>query len=262
MFRFDDTKCYRMPPHFGGYDYVAEGTRYRDNVSISFSYTTERTRLEAYIPEAFTLVRPEVSVSFTQCRGIDWLAGSFYNLVMVSAPVRFDGTRDHVEAPYVLVIWENKTTPILSGREETGFPKIYADIEDLHIFSGNYFTNVSFEGNTFLRLHFADAVPYSEQELARTKIVPMNAIGWRYIPKVGGPGADLSQPIFFPQECEVSGAWTGKGSVEWTELSWLQNPSQAQIIKALAELPMLAVGPATMLEGALVLKAPLARVLE
>ncbi len=262
MFRFDDTKCYRMPAHFGGYDYVAEGTRYHDNVMLSFAYTTERAKLEAYIPEAFTLVRPEVKVSFTQCRSVDWMAGSFYNLVTVCAPVRFDGTRDHIEAPYVLVIWENKTAPILTGREETGFPKIYADIEDLHIFSGNYFTNVSYEGNTFLRLHFSDAVPCSEEELARMKIVPMDAIGWRYIPKVGGPGADLSQPILFPQECEVTRAWTGKGSVEWIELSWLQSPQQANIIKALAELPILEMGPARMFEGALVLKSPLARVLE
>jgi len=37
--------------------------------------------------------------------------------------------------------------------------------------------------------------------------------------------------------------WTGKGAVEWTELSWLQSPQQARIIKALAELPILEMGP-------------------
>ena len=262
MFRFEDTKCYRMPVHFGGYDYVAAGTRYHDTVTLSFSYTTEKARLEAYIPEALELVRPELNIAFTQCRKVDWMAGSFYNLVQVSAPVRFNGVRDQVEAQYVLVIWENKTAPILTGREETGFPKIYADIEDLHIFSENYFTNVSFEGNTFLRMHFCDAVPVVEQELAHMKTVPMDAIGWRYIPKVGGPGADLSQPILFPQECEVARAWTGKGTVQWTELSWLQSPQQAHIIKALSELPVLEMGPAGMMEGAVILKASMARVLE
>lgn len=262
MFRFDNTKCHRMPAHFGGYDYVAEGTCYHDTVTVSFSYATEKKLLEAHIPEAFELVRPELCIAFTQCRKVDWMAGSSYNLVTVSAPVRFNGARDHVEAPYVLVIWENKTAPILTGREETGFPKIYADIEDLHSFSENYFTNVSFEGNTFLRLHFSDAVPFAEQEIARMKNLPMDAIGWRYIPKVGGPGADLSQPILFPQECEVARAWAGKGAVQWTELSWLQNPGQAHIIKALAGLPMLETGPARMVEGAVTLKASLARVLE
>lgn len=262
MFRLDDKKCYRMPAHFGGFDYAAVTTRYNDTVSLAFSYTTERTMLEEYIPEALKLVRPEVSVSFVQCRQIDWMAGSYYNLVQVTAPVRFDGARDHVEAPYMLVLWENKTTPILSGREETGYPKIYADIEDLHIVAGNYFTNVSFEGNTFLRLHFSDAVPFGEQELAAMKTLPAEGIGWRYIPKVGGPGADLSQFIFFPQEVEVVRAWRGKGTVEWTELSWLQSPRQAHIIKALAGLPMLETGPAMMVEGATILCEPKARVLE
>jgi len=262
VFKFDENQCYRMPAHFGGYDYVAVGARYHDTVTLAFSYTTEKTLLEAYIPEVFELVRPEVNIAFSQCRKIDWMAGSFYNLVQVSAPVRFNGKRDNVEAEYVLVIWENKTTPILTGREETGFPKIFADIEDLHIFSDNYFTNVSFEGNTFLRLHFSDGVPLPEQELAGMKVLPMDGIGWRYIPKVGGPGADLSQPIYFPQECELSGLWTGKGAVQWNELSWQQNPRQAHIIKALAGLPILGMRPARMLAGAIVLNSSMARVLE
>jgi len=262
MFRFDENKCYKMPAHFGGNDYVVASTRYHDTVNLSFSYSTDRAMLEAYIPEAFTLVRPEVSVGFSQCRGIDWMAGSYYNLVMVSAPVRFDGARDHVEASYVLVIWENKTTPILSGREETGIPKVFSDIEDLHVFEGQYFTSLSFEGNTFLALHFSEAVPFGEQELEAMKTVPMDMIGWRYIPKVGGPGAELSQPIFFPQYCEVKRAWRGKGALRWTELSWLQSPMQAHIIKALADLPILEMNEALMIEGEAVMSAPMARVLE
>ena len=262
MFKFDDNKCYKMPAHFGGSEYAAVGTRYHDTVTMMITYTTERSMLEAYIPDAFELVRPELSIGFTESRQIDWLAGSSYNLVAVTAPVRFDGKRDHVEAPYVLVIWENLTTPILSGREETGFPKIYADIEDMHVFAGVYSTTVSYEGNTFLRLAFSDAAAVSAEEIARMGTLQMDGIVWRYIPKVGGPGADLSQPILFPQECEVARAWTGTGKVEWTKLTWEQNPAQAHIIRALADLPVLEMKPAMMQEGALVLSSPRARVLE
>jgi acetoacetate decarboxylase len=64
-----------MPAHFGGYDYVAEGTRYRDNVVISFTYKTDRKMLEAYIPEAFELVRPELSIALPSAAGsIGWRA--------------------------------------------------------------------------------------------------------------------------------------------------------------------------------------------
>jgi acetoacetate decarboxylase len=56
------------------------------------------------------------------------MAGSGYNVIEVSAPVRFHGQRDRVDGQFALVVWENKTEPILGGREQTGIPKIYADI--------------------------------------------------------------------------------------------------------------------------------------
>ena len=70
---------------------------------------------------------------------------------------------------FALVVWENKTAPILGGREETGIPKIYADIEDLHKIQQNYFTNASYEGNTFLRLEMMGAQPVDEPQLAEIK---------------------------------------------------------------------------------------------
>jgi len=192
------------------------------------------------------------------------MAGSSYNLIQVGAPVRFNGKRDRVEGEFALVIWENNTDPILTGREQTGMPKIYADIEDLHIFQGHYFTNASFEGNTFLQMEMTGAQPLEERQLAQMKaaMADMKPFGWRYIPKVGGPGAELSLPILFPKRVEVEKAWTGGGAVQWTELSPKQNPMQSHIIKALAELPMIEMAPVMMVKGATVLMAAMARVLE
>jgi acetoacetate decarboxylase len=203
-------------------------------------------------------------VSYAQNRKIDWMAGSAYNLVQIGVPARFQGRRDRVEGQFVLVIWENKTIPILGGREETGMPKIYADIEDLHIMQQNCFTTASYEGNTFLRLEMTGAQPVEGQELAQMKalVAEMKPFGWRYIPKVGGPGADLSQPILYPQNCELNSAWKGRGAVQWTQLKPEQNPSQWQIIKALAELPTLEMAPVTMAKSVLILKPAQARVLE
>jgi acetoacetate decarboxylase len=42
-----------------------------------------------------------------------------------------------LEGAFALVVWENKTTPILEGNM-MGVPKIYADIEDLHIMGDTY----------------------------------------------------------------------------------------------------------------------------
>ena len=35
------------------------------------------------------------------------------------APVRFHGKKDELDGAYTLVVWENKTAPILRGREQT-----------------------------------------------------------------------------------------------------------------------------------------------
>jgi hypothetical protein len=69
-----------------------------------------------------------------------------------------------LEGTLALVIRENKTQPIIGGREEDGIPKIHADIQDLHVIR-QYFTNVSYEGNTFLRLEMIRAEHVSGQEL-------------------------------------------------------------------------------------------------
>jgi acetoacetate decarboxylase len=258
MFKFDDNKCYRMPAFFGGADYNPAGLTYRDVVGMNYAITTEGDRLADFLPEGFELLRPELRISYLQSREIEWMAGSGYNLVDISVPVRFQGRRDRLEGDFGLVVWENKTAPIIGGREESGVPKIFADIEDLHKIQQNYFTSVSYEGNTFLRLELLEAQPVDPQPLSGDRAL----MNWRYIPNVGGPGAALSQPVLYPQRTEIASAYAGRGTVQWTQLTWAQNPTQWHIIKALAELPVLELAPAVLVKGAAILYANQSRVLE
>ncbi len=265
MFTFDDSKCYMMPAHFGGFDYdPGAELYYRDVVGVTCTYATDGDQLARYLPAGFELMKPELSLQYSQCRQIEWMAGSCYNLIQACVPARFNGRRDQITGQFVLVIWENKTAPILGGREQTGMPKIYADIEDLHIIQESYFTTASYEGNTFLRMELTGARPVDEQVLLQSKAqrIEMAPFGWRYIPKVGGPGAELSQAILYPQSFEANAVLTGSGRVQWTQLTWEQNPMQWHIIKALAELPMIEMAPATMTKGVIILKPAQARVLK
>lgn len=261
MFKFEDNKYYRMPAHFGGDVFDPEGRAvYHDVVTMRFTYTTEGDRLADYLPEGFKLRRPELGVAFQQCRQIDWMAGSHYNLIWVSAPVRFEGRRDRVEGDFVLVVWENKTAPILSGNQ-LGMPKIYADIEDLHIAFQTYRTQASYEGSTFLQMEMTALQPMDEQQV-KTLQTDVNSLGWRYVQKLGGPGAELSQPTLYPMRAETDSAWTGSGKLQWTELTWEQNPMQFHIIKALAGLPAIDMAPVTMTQGRMILLDARACVLE
>ena len=262
MFKFEQDKCYRMPAHFGGYAYQPAELCYHDVVNMTFTYTTDADRLSEYIPEGFELLKPELSIGFAQCREIDWMAGGSYNLIGVSVPVRFSGKRDRIEGSFTLAIWENKTVPILGGREETGVPKIYADIEDLHILQDKRFTVASFEGNSFLRLEMTVEGQMDDAQMSRLRSASVNGLNWRYIPKVGGPGADLCQPVLYPQRLEAELGWQGSGAVQWTIPRYEQHPSQAHIIKALAELPLLEMSTVTMTKGSIFLMPSMARVLE
>ncbi len=261
MFRCEDNKCYRMPAQFWNNIVDPAGeTCYHDATSILFSYATDGNRLSEYLPEGFTLLKPELSVSYQQVRQCDWLAGSGYNLVWVSVPVRFSGEHDRLDGGFALVVWENKTTPILTGRDN-GMPKVFADVEDLKIVGNSFRTVASYEGNTFLRLEMTGAEPMDEQQV---KALPshLNSLGWRYLSKMGGCGAEVSQPVVYPMRMETDSAWTGRGTLQWTELTWEQNPTQWLCIKALAELPMIEMAPATMMKGRQILIDAKGRVLK
>jgi acetoacetate decarboxylase len=260
MFRFEDDKTYRIPAHFGGTVFDPEAKAYyHDVMTLGYTYTTDGDRLADYVPEGFELIRSELNVQFQQCRRVEWMAGSYYNLVQVGVPVRFKGEVDRLEGSFALVVWENKTTPILTGRE-MGVPKIYADIEDLHIIGDTYRTRASYEGSTFLEMEMVGSQPVDERQ-AKSLGGDVNAFGWRYVPKVGAPGAELSQPILFPMRFETESAWTGSGTLRWTAPTWEQNPTQWQIIKALAELPMLGMSPVMLLKGRAILMEARGRVL-
>jgi acetoacetate decarboxylase len=251
MFRIQDNLDYNMPAHFGGVQLTPGMVARQRATALVITYETDRAHLERYIPEEFDLIAPEVQVMFSKFYQIEWLAGSQYNLINLSSPVRFHGKKDQIEGDYTLVTWENKTEPILRGREQCGIPKIYADIEDLHVMNTYFGTTASYEGSTFLTLSFEAVAPITGKELEglKAKMGSLNTLGWRYIPKINGPGADLSQFILFPQGMEVESALAGTGGLKWTGLTWLQHPTQNHIINSLAALPIKKVTQAVMAEG-------------
>ena len=108
MFKLQKDSAYMMPAHFGGDTFDPSHKARQKATMLAVSFETERAELERYIPEELELLAPEVQVTLNQLTEINWLAGGHYNLVSVSAPVRFTGKKDHIDAAYSLVIWENR----------------------------------------------------------------------------------------------------------------------------------------------------------
>ena len=261
MFKFSETSSYMMPAHFGGYEGATPAVTYHDVTSIMITYETDPGMVAHYIPESFQLTQPVVTIQYAMCRAVDWLAGGAYNLITVGVPVTYAHDRERLDGLYILVIWENKTAPILNGREQTGMPKVFADIEDHHQLGDRVFTNASYEGTAFLRMDFRKTKQLIPEEVAglNQQSGKVNAFGWRYIPNTGRPGAALSHATLFPQEAPSSEAWLGEGKVHWEAPTPEQHPTQAHIIQALSQLPIKAYRDCLLTHGSVILRNDLAR---
>jgi acetoacetate decarboxylase len=261
MFKFSEDLNYSMPAHFGGYKGSPKPLSYKDVATIRISYETDAELLAQYVPEDFEITQAVVTVAYAMCREVDWMAGGGYSLISVSVPVAYAHAGQRIEGQYILVIWENKTCPILGGRETTGIPKVFADIEDHHQIGNRAFTNASYEGREFLRIEFQIAKPIPPEALATVnqKHGHINQLGWRYIPNIGGPGAALSHATLYPVDIAVTAGWLGEGRVDWQTLTWEQHPTQAHIVRALAQLPVKANLDCAMTRGSQVLRLDLAR---
>jgi len=162
--------------------------------------------LAEYIPDGFEITQPVVSIQYSECRGVDWLSGGGYHLITVAVPVTYAHGQERIDGLYVLVIWEDQSAPILTGREQTGMPKIFANIEDHHQLGDRLFTNASFEGSAFLRMDFRKTKLLTAGELRalNRQSGKVNAFGWRYIPNIGRPGAALSHATHFLRSLSIA----------------------------------------------------------
>ncbi len=260
MFTFSEKCNYSMPAHFGGVEGHPRSCTYSDVTSIQVSYETDPEMLAQYIPDQFEITQPVVVIGYVMNRGVDWLGGGSYNLIAVNVPAAYRHGGQRIEGAYALVVWENKTCPILGGREQTGVPKIFANIEDHHQLGNRLFTNASYEGSEFLRIDFTRTSKMGPNDLdaLNRQQGKLNWFGWRYIPNIGQPGAALSHATLYPVEFDYTAGWRGEGNIHWTATPQ-RHPTQAHIIAAMSRFPIRAYRDCTMTLSSQVLRIDLAR---
>jgi acetoacetate decarboxylase len=254
VFEFGTQGNYMMPAHFGPRPKSSKTSSwYRDVTSVMVPFLTDPESLAAYLPPPFEVAaEPVVTVSYARNRDVDWLAGHGYNLLAASAAVTYHGKEEVLQGNYCLVMWENLTDPILTGRELQGIPKLYADIPDHQDVDGNWSVTASHFGHRFFDMQVGGLRATTEAEISSYLTAAEgkdNPLAWRYIPGVGGFGVGLDQPTTFPSENHITEAWVAEGGLEWQNLSWEQNPTQHHIINALAALPVKEYLPAMVTRG-------------
>jgi hypothetical protein len=261
-----------MPTHFGpaAGPRQGEGGRKFENVDtpkwrlIGVSYLTNREQLAALLPAGMGLEvgeEPIVTIEGWYATEIEWLAGRGYNTLGVSFPVVFDGEQDHVSGSFLTVLWENMCDPILTGRDELGYAKIYCELPEPRVCRGETHCFASWMGFKFLDLKLSNMQQLSAEEMADLggdeagDQAGDGVLHHKYIPKTGEWGtAEVSYITLTPAAGEdnsvVDEMWLGDGSLQFYEATWEDMPTQFHIVNALRDLEIKEYGEAWIITGA------------
>ncbi|MCH8910310.1 MAG: acetoacetate decarboxylase family protein [Chloroflexi bacterium] len=245
-YTFEPNQMYRMPTHFGpatGPRRGPDGRKFlcEDNpksTSIRVSFLSNAKQLEALLPPGFTLHGdPVVTVSATYMKEIEWLAGRGYNVLGVTIPARFNGQNDQVVGPFLTVLWENLADPIITGREELGFSKIYCELPEIRISGDSASSSASWLGFNFLDINVNNLKPRTEPAAGG----PVDGqLHYKYMPRTGEWGtSDIEYAVITPAEgsnAKVLEDRVGNGSLNWNPARWEDLPTFYQVVNALADL--------------------------
>lgn len=248
-YRFEAGRIYRMPTHFGPAPgprqlppgVVADPRRSPRRLSVAASFLTEGARLERHLPDGFSLSgEPVVTVEFHFMTDIDWLAGRGYTMIQVGWPVRFAGKRDQATGRFLAVVWENLADPIITGRDEIGHPKLYAEIAEPRCWNGVQLCTAGWMGFRFLDL----AVSEHRDVAGHGMDAPSDGtLMLKYVPRTGAWGeTDLRQVTLTPAadpDKTVDRHQVGTGTVRFHKAAWSDLPTMHHVVNALAELPVI-----------------------
>ncbi|MET4803837.1 acetoacetate decarboxylase family protein [Bradyrhizobium sp. LB11.1] len=242
----DRRKRHRMPVVFGptvgprqgpdgqAYDY-SESPR----ASVAVSFLSEADALTQLLPPGCRLDgEPIVTVERSDLLEVEWLAGRAYSMLAIKFPVAFEGERDCVRGPFLSVLWENRPEPIISGREELGFAKLYCELPPPRAVGGVYEWSALWDGHEFLRLGLSDL---ADADPPPPTLPIDGTLHHRYLPGLSEPGlADLEQIVMSPSGARVRtiSYRKGKPSIAFVRSTWEQLPTMYHIVNALADLPI------------------------
>lgn len=260
MFRFEDGRMYEMPVHFGpccGPRSGPDGQRLfalgpQESTQHILVYETDPAALERVLPEGFSVRRPYVIVTHKMHRNLPWLAGHGYNVTTFNTPVTYQGREETIHGQYQLAIWENHADPIICGREQLGYAKIFADIEDIHTCRGLSRASLSSWGFRFVDLEFDTARAPEDPELLQSILFdPENEglLHYKYVPHTGDgfSAADVSYVTLSPKQYPLpedlpplppqDRSWCS-GSLTWHVPRWEDMPTQYHVVRGMASLPV------------------------
>lgn len=215
------------------------------NLVIAVSALTDPAALSELLPPDCTLDgEPVVTMSMTFMSNIGWLAGRGYAILNVGFRIAHESrSQGRLTGTFTPVLWENLADPIMTGREELGFAKIYAEMPPPVVIGDTYSAIAAWQGFRFFEISAGDLL-----EAATDPAPPSGSFHYKFIPRTGALGeADTAYLEYAPPNRLATGygglrivrRMTGKGEFHFHKARWEDVPFQYPIINALAALPKL-----------------------
>ena len=260
-YQFEPAELYRMPTHFGpatGPRRGPDGQRFAckdtpKTTAISVSFLSRPEQLSALLPPGFSLgAEPVVTVTATYMKEIEWLAGRGYNMLGVTIPAIYHGKAGLVAGSFLMVLWENLTEPIITGREELGYSKVFADLPEPETRGDELHCAANWDGFRFMDLSVGQLQPLSAEQITGNSAATKSAgtLHYKYMPRTGEPGrADVQYavltPIAVPNRV-VTSMSRGQGALQFHRARWEDMPTQYRIVNTLQALDVLEYRGATV----------------
>lgn len=247
---------HRMPVVFGpspgprqGPDGLPFDWSDASRTTATASFLTDGPRLSRLLPPGFGLQGdPVVTVEATTLTNLPWLAGRGYRMLGVKFNTRFEGVSDVATGPFLAVLWENRPEPILTGREELGFAKLYAELPEPRQFGGIQHHQASWDGHTFFEMDLSELVNAHPSASSVPTDALTGTLHWRYLPALDPADANIEQAVLTPAggfEVRCESFKRGAGAIRFVRSTWEQLPTMFHIVNALADLPFLEARDAT-----------------
>ena len=242
-----------MPTHFG----PAPGPRQGDGKSdlysaerpntttISVTMKARATQLAELLPEGFEMeTDPTITIAAGYMTDIPWLAGRGYNTLGITFPALYKGRQEKVHGDFLAVLWENMADPIITGRDELGFSKLYCELPEPVTTGDETCCTASWMGFTFMELRVkglrSAERPFTAPPSASSS---QGLLHYKYVPRTGEWGevdaayAALT-PVSDPFRRVTEFLSADEGSVTFFKATWEELPTLHHVINALHGLEL------------------------
>ncbi|KAK4934612.1 hypothetical protein LTR10_024162 [Elasticomyces elasticus] len=212
------------------------------------TFRAPRHQLAALLPhECFSIEgqgeSAQASFKFTKLVNLPWLAGRGYNhFGLYIHDVVCRGKQEEIHGAYLSVLFENMADPIITGRDELGYAKVYATLDDTRD-SSRLNVEMGWEGSQWGHLAIRGLQKISE-DTDKYLIKPL--LHLKYFPRTGDVGAaDVEYPTVTPGRSvclqEVYEVEPTNVELSFKSLGWSSLPTLHHIVDKLAGIRFLEI---------------------